>query len=835
MTVGTGTTQPAARPWQLGPEALTLWEKFPPRPAATTWAATMRTRSAVVARLLAPPFLVQDAKTRSNRKVALLRVLDWLERHPGGTWQDRWEATGAGIDGRADWRSVLLADLRDAGDLGARTERITSILGMGLVQLIGDDILRPSPAWLLATASPVRIANEMARVRDPEGFARLGAVRASSTVGDATFLPAVERIALILAAKGGTIADITPGDCLELLKASREVFPGRAASNRHSPFFYQLLHSVGVLPAGAPTSVRMFSTRFPGQLTVEQLVDRYDLACRPVRDLLVDYLRDRQPGVDYNTLTGLATALALWFWKDLENHHTGIDSLRLVPAVAASWKHRLQTRTVRATDDLGRVVETSVERATASDVMMTVRSFYLDLSQWALDDPSRWGPWVVPCPIRVDDIQNKKAKSRRKARMDQRTRERLPVLPALAEAVDRDRRAAAARLDAAAAARPGDLFSAGGQALRRACLKRHSPRLWAEDPATGRRRDLVREEDNAFWGWATVEVLRMTGVRIEELSELSHHSLVQYRTPTSGELVPLLQVAPSKTDEERLLVISPELADVLSTIICRIRTPDGGVPLVVAYDHHEKVWNPPMPLLFQRTIGLESRPIPIDGLRTLLQDALRGTGFTDASGRPLSFAPHDFRRVFTTEAIMNGMPPHIAQLILGHRDINTTMGYKAVYPEEAINGHRAFIARRRDLRPSEEYRSPTDEEWKEFLGHFEHRKVALGDCGRAYGTSCVHEHSCVRCPLLRADPAQRPRLVDIRDNLIARIAEAQREGWAGEAEGLKVSLSAANAKLAQVNGTIARRSAAVGLGMPAFPDIAGRHVTTEHSPQEGPA
>ena len=62
------------------------------------------------------------------------------------------------------------------------------------------------------------------------------------------------------------------------------------------------------------------------------------------------------------------------------------------------------------------------------------------------------------------------------------------------------------------------------------------------------------------------------------------------------------------------------------------------------------------------------------------------------------------------------------------------MGYKAVYPEEAINDHRAFIARRRALRPSEEYRTPTDDEWEEFLGHFERRKVALGDCGRAFGT-----------------------------------------------------------------------------------------------------
>jgi hypothetical protein len=105
-----------------------------------------------------------------------------------------------------------------------------------------------------------------------------------------------------------------------------------------------------------------------------------------------------------------------------------------------------------------------------------------------------------------------------------------------------------------------------------------------------------------------------------------------------------------------------------------------------------------------------------------------------------------------------------------------------VYPEEAINGHRAFIARRRGLRPSEEYRTLTDQEWQEFLGHFEHRKVALGTCGRSYATPCIHEHSCLRCPLLRPDPAQRPRLLEVGDNLITRIEEARREGWLGEIE-----------------------------------------------------
>ena len=133
-------------------------------------------------------------------------------------------------------------------------------------------------------------------------------------------------------------------------------------------------------------------------------------------------------------------------------------------------------------------------------------------------------------------------------------------------------------------------------------------------------------------------------------------------------------------------------------------------------------------------------------------------------------------------------------------------------------------SRRRAARPSEEYRTPTEEEWAEFLGHFERRKVALGDCGRAYGTSCPHEHSCVRCPVLRIDPDQRPRLADIRDNLTARIAEAEREGWLGEAEGLRVSLAAARDKLAQLDERT-RRAATVSLGIPAYRDIAARTAT----------
>ena len=107
---------------------------------------------------------------------------------------------------------------------------------------------------------------------------------------------------------------------------------------------------------------------------------------------------------------------------------------------------------------------------------------------------------------------------------------------------------------------------------------------------------------------------------------------------------------------------------------------------------------------------------------------------------------------------------------------------------------------------------------------FEHRKVAIGDCGRSYDTPCIHEHSCLRCPLLRPDPAARPRLEKIRDNLIARIAEAESHRWYGEAEGLKVSLAGANAKLAQIDHISASRTKTVQLGIPSFTAAAGRAI-----------
>jgi hypothetical protein len=778
---------------------------FPRRPEEGSWPASMLSAREIIARIDAPPF--RPANGTGYRRYGTARILEWLASLPGDSWQQRWKASGAEDLPKEQWLDLPVQWRQATGRSAAPHNR--DAFQTGLLMVVCAGIIRPSLPWMARKASN-RIVPVMRDCRDPQGYAQLqeliDADPGGIVPGQARL--AMGRITMILACKGGLVRDITVGDYLDLLDAMRGTGTGGAGRL----LAYRLLHALGHLGPDAPLTGRAF-LQAAGQRTVGELVDRYRPRCRPVRDLLVEYLLERQPAVDYTTLSKLAGDLVRLFWTDIERHHPGIDSISLTPEIAAAWRHRVSYRPAAGGG------EELVPRAGGRSVMMTVRAFYLDIAQWALDEPHRWARWAVPCPVREADCNRAKHDKLVKSRMDQRTRERLPLLPALARAVSQHRTDSAALLEEARSTPPGDIFTSGGQTLQRLPASyAYTGGIWASTPESGPRTDLTRQESEAFWAWAFVEVLRHTGIRFEELRELSHHSITQYRLPSTGELVPLLQIAPSKTGAERLLLVSPELADVLSAIIARIRGKTGAIALVPSYDTHEKTWNPPMPLLFQRAISGERRPISDGALREILQRALAGSEVRDHDGQPLTFTPHDFRRIFVTDAIMNGLPPHIAQVICGHRDINTTMGYKAIYPAEAIEAHRGFITRRRLARPSEEYRTPTDQEWDEFLAHFEKRKLSAGTCARAFGTPCLHEHACIRCPMLRPDPAQRPRLEDIRDNLLARIAEAEREGWHGETEGLQVSLAGVRDKLSQ----IAAAPAPVSLGMPASHHIAGR-------------
>jgi len=694
------------------------------RPAPDWW-QTCAAREAVLQRTLALPFTANSAPNVKTRERGLVKLLDWLGDQQGSTWQERWLASGAEAAG-SSWLKIPLDWLAQRG----RTRKYDDAdLACGMIPLIGGQVLRPNYRWLMRLR-PSSLLAQFRRVADPEGFAALEAhCEATGRRGVNDRAQAFNRITWIMIRKGGLIRDVTIGDCVELQGALGEY---QCTGQHGKHLYYALLAETGVFGPGAPP--RLKAVMVVGQRSPAELIDRHQIACRPVRDLLVDYLTDRTVDVDYVTLEDMARSLGLLFWKDLERHHPGICSLRLAPETAAAWKERVSTVPARGS-------QPARPRVNVHVVLSTVRAFYQDIARWAADDPARWGPWVAPCPIRDAETSHVKTRNRRKASMDQRTRTLLPALPALVSTARQQHQDAVRRLAAGRGIRAGTEFALDGDTyLRRGGGTTGS--ACVQDVRTGRLLDLAGEEERAFWSWVIVEVLRLTGIRHEEMLELTHHSFIAYTLPSTGEVVPMLQVAPSKLDMERLLLVSPELGEVLTAVIHRVRAGKAAIPLVSAYDAMERTWSVPMPFLFQRRHGPENRAISRNYVSKCLHRLAEASGLTDAAGQPLSFTAHDFRRLFLTDAIRSGLPPHIAAKIAGHRVLDTTMGYAAIYPEDVISHHRAFIARRRSLRPGGEYRDVTPEEWQEFIGHFELRRVALGICTRDYGSSCQHEHAC---------------------------------------------------------------------------------------------
>lgn len=714
--------------------------------------------------------------TAHRARLGLGMLLDWLEAFPGGTWQERWQSAGDD-DPAIDWRTA-------AGAI-----KVWERHGMmaAFQMLMCHRIIRPSYARLIMRRLN-RITDDLRHTTDRDDFERL--LQAAKDAGTAGYMIQHTLVLLtrVLIHTRKRMADLTTDDLFEYTHSVAAL--GRKPVGLHTA--HELLRSIGVIEEPPLTAGRR---KRHGRRSVEDLVDAHRPACSEVRGVLVAYLRERATSLDYQSLEALTDHLTRLFWGDIETHHPGINSLNLSPEVAGAWKARVRLR------------PDGQPRLTLEHVLISVRAFYLDIAQWAAERPEIWGPYAFPCPISDADMRIvRKEKDRRRARTHARIRTFAPVLPRFVAAVQQRHAEAKALLDAARACPEGATFEHTGHRYFRTVPTR-SKRALEFGPAELRVRRIdampsrvIRcefEEEDAFWIWAIVEVLRLTGIRQEELLELTHLSIREYRMP-DGQVVLLLQIAPSKIDTERVVPICPELPHVLAAVVARAKGENDHIPPVARYDPYERVVGAPLPYLFQWRRGIQQRLMTRHSLPYLLSRASDHAGLRDVDGQPLRFTPHDFRRLFATEAVNGGLPIHIAAKLLGHLDLNTTRGYVAVYSEDVIRHFQAHVARRRALRPTEEYREPTAAEWQDFEKHFRHRKMALGDCYRPYETDCPHEHACVRCPMLRMDPEQLPRLLQIEKNTHDLLSEARENGWEGEAQGLEETLLHIDEKKAQV-------------------------------------
>jgi hypothetical protein len=160
------------------------------------------------------------------------------------------------------------------------------------------------------------------------------------------------------------------GPCVPLMCEDQK---DRARACPGYALFYALLKETGVLPAAAPPRLR--ALRIDGRRSIEQIIDKYGIECRPVRDLMVEYFTERAPDLDHTSLRSIARNLCRLFWRDLEIHHPGIESLHLAPEVARAWKERLSF--IRDADGLP-----VRPRVNFRSELVFVKAFYEDIARW---------------------------------------------------------------------------------------------------------------------------------------------------------------------------------------------------------------------------------------------------------------------------------------------------------------------------------------------------------------------------------------------------------------------------------------------------------------------
>ena len=701
----------------------------------------------------------------------LTRMLDWLDSFPGETYQDRWLA--ADPDSRPrQWCPEIVA---------GSNRRVEARHSISALIMLG--VIRPSYDWMFDNRQS-RFWRDWTITHDKDGWDRYFAVADREQHSERRKWWGAEHLIRICVVGGLQLSEVRGADVLAYRRYLQAT--NRMGSDLLSMWHYARLS--GLLP-GEPDDLGALTKAT--QLTPAELVDRYRVVSPKIRNLLVDYVSEMATTQDYGSLETASANLIRLFWKQIEHANPGIDTIRLTPAQASAWKTWLRTK------------PDGQPRRYADNILGGVRSFYLDIAAWAHEDPARWAEWAVPCPVSIRDVRGShKRRAVLTHRMQARTRTLAPHLPTLAAQAKQRHHDAVRLRDLVQQTPVGQPFTFNGQTyLREPTTQKAASTSYVTQPGQAKRIDTDYQVVTTFMTWSMVEVLRHTGVRIEELLEITHLSIRQYRKP-DGSILPLLQIAPSKTDEERILPCSPELTAALARLVNFVSI-DNQVPLCVRRDVHERTYSSALPHLFQVREAGRSRTISTGTVRNWLLELADDIGLRDVDGSQISFTPHDFRRLFITDVVNSGFPIHLAAKLVGHKTIETTRGYTATYQTDIFEAYEQFIATRRQLRPSEEYREPTQQEWDEFVEHFGQRKIALGSCHRPYGASCVHEHACIRCDFLQVDPGQAARLADIRTNLEAQIDEAQRNQWLGDVDQLRLTIAHADRKAAQLRQRLA--------------------------------
>ncbi|MFJ4585076.1 hypothetical protein [Streptomyces echinatus] len=249
----------------------------------------------------------------TRRLAGAAKILDWLLTHPGEGWQARWLAADADRD--KEWVGALTE-----GDPRCEESRRSEIL-MGLNSLMISKIVLPRHGFLRRFKA-LTLLKDVQRMFPAGRLDRMREYGAELGMTPRHIDEGLRVISAIILHTGRDLEELTGEDIFHLRAVARRD-RGEAYVGTHPA--WDLLRGIGVIDSKDTLKDALRH----GQRPTAELVDAYNLQSTLIRNMLVRYLEERRPGVDYGTFRGLVSELAGVFWADIEAHHPGIDTLRL--------------------------------------------------------------------------------------------------------------------------------------------------------------------------------------------------------------------------------------------------------------------------------------------------------------------------------------------------------------------------------------------------------------------------------------------------------------------------------------------------------------------------
>ena len=384
-------------------------------------------------------------------------------------------------------------------------------------------------------------------------------------------------------------------------------------------------------------------------------------------------------------------------------------------------------------------------KTTANHDLATIRTFFTDIARWSLEEGTPFWKHVPPAPpLSFRDTQSPELTRAYRIRDAAITRRvidlerEMPGIRALASEAWREARGILA-------ASPGS-------------------------------RSAARAENTAFWDWALLELLVQSGLRIEEACNLTAFDILR-RRDNNGLTYFLLHVAPSKFDRARLIPIGDALGKVLSEIIRHVKRFYGlnHVPPVDSFDFHERRALPRAPYLLQG----RTRPNMIG--RSTIRDMLAGmsqrAGARTYDGQPLLVHPHDCRRVFASEHLNNGTPPHVLRALLGHERLDTVMIYAKLYPGALVEAYRRHVrGLYQSVHGDDVLQAPTAQEWEALARSCDFRDMGAHLCALPAGEHCPKGLICLGCAHAQPKKSAMPIFEGMRASHARQLERAEARG-----------------------------------------------------------